>query len=679
MAAKTNIIKEEEQDEENKETELNNEIKNKIASRKAMTKTKKYKKPQEKKDRVVFEDKRETKTIFSKISEEIFYQLAKDKYKKSSSYDYMINDIYINRVVQKGDPSENKNKFNNFIGRNKEFFNKKKLRLNEKIQKISEETNTQVYAIPNKKVFEKNQLRNPDQFFDDQKNFVLQKEQNLENQREEIIKQNIILAHNYIPEIDPNSKSIAQKNLSGESAEVFERLHKYKVAKSKNKLFEDQDERYNENNLKFEKEDIENNINANNLNNKAHSNNKNSKKNRISNTAKNIIEKNAKTQNKNLKQVLKSKEYNPLSVNPNRKSLAHLQGYSSKLHNDARNWLLRNEERIKKVYYKAAPDLQCNQSKLLNTKKFMENFNESIQELNIQPVESHEQIDDDNTKSSLLYFLNFENYCEILLKLGFIKNNFEILKENLETIQANKEANIQSSDDSNYEGDLASNKKTDVGYLNRKLVEPEKIKKLKAKKIIRETKLVKDSWKILINNSNVNLNNNEENINSNDILLFLCIVQGYLKGNVNKISEEERKELEQLKLNGLIYKNNVKGIINNKQMRPKSQDKTPGMKGNLKKIRIKMNRDKNLDSPNNEYFLSDNEYKYNRNLSNSNNFKKSNNKENADDNLGSNSININNTSADYNKFKRIKSKDSNNQFMKRSNDSKKIILIYIYI
>ncbi len=364
------------------------------------------------------------------------------------------------------------------------FSIKKKLRLNEKIQKISEESNNSVYAIPNKKTFDKQKLRNPEKFWEDQKNFVLQKQQYIDNQRGEIIKKTELESKNHIPEINKNSRNIAEnRNYEKENKnEVFDRLHNVKNNKNKQELFSEVDKK--EKDFKDKKFDI----------------NSNKNKIELNKTNKN----NTQIKNSEMKNFLTEPAMN--TKNKNKRQKEEIENYCNKLNDEAKKWLLRNEERVRKIYNKEDQDVQCKNTKILNLKKFINSFNKAIKKLLIknfndierEEIENHINLkydfisenknvyDDYNLNNSKL---NFSEYCALIKNLGFIKYDYETIKYNLEN---NEDSLLRENED-------YSNKK-DLKSLNEKLINPNKKSILIKKQIKKESKLVLDSWKILSSN-----------------------------------------------------------------------------------------------------------------------------------------------------------------------------------
>lgn len=179
----------------------------------------------------------DNKSVFTKISEELFTKFINNKdtqNKKTSAYDYLINDLYLNRVCEKNDKDTHQ-KFVNFFNRNKEFRDKKGLRLQERVEKINQETNTVCTGIPNNKVFTKEELRSPDDFLNDQLKYYNTRDLNVNQQREDVLKTTNALLRQ-TPEISKKSQRLAKKK-APENKEVHDRLFSEKLNKQKTHLY----------------------------------------------------------------------------------------------------------------------------------------------------------------------------------------------------------------------------------------------------------------------------------------------------------------------------------------------------------------------------------------------------------------------------------------------------------
>ncbi len=540
----------------------------------------------------------------------------------------MTNDIYINRVAHKSD-QDNKAKFCNFVERNNDFFNKKKLRLFEKIKKISDEADLSDHFIPNKKTFTKADLRNPQQFYEDQKNFVLLKAQNIQTQREEKIKLIENETHRHIPEINKYSKNIIErKTCSHKKNEVFIKLYNQRNKKKKKILFDD----FEKNNLS-EKENQEANT-QNNFNNNPNKNPLDLFKNKNQENVNYSLSK-GKSRNNNKQRLFKLKGF--------KKSKEELQFYSNKLHEDAKKILERKQERIKKIYEKTLPDMQCRKTKLMNVEKFVKTYKIALNKLfRGKAIQSESR--SNYCKEVDIFFtkLTLSDYCFILKTLGFIRNDFENIKSVIEM-------------DIGEEYDLIHIERIDhKKEIKEKFVNADKKTSLLKKQIKKEMKLIKNSWNIISSNSDSKKENKIlecEVLDSRNILIFLCVIQGYLKGNSNKICENESNEIIKVKVNNLLKKiqksnsNLIEEI--NFDKKSKSQEKNFIMKGNLKIMEHTMNKLilENSDNyhKNHKQFLSEDEH-----------------------------LNICsevNKNSNFNRFKRIKSKEAENKLIENSPES----------
>jgi hypothetical protein len=182
------------------------------------------------------------KSVFTRISEDIYSKYVSNKsqhYKKTSAYDFMINDHFLNRIVEKSDKNSHQ-KFQRFINRNKEFRDKKVLNLQERTQKLSEEIKITCTGTPNNKVFDKTELRDPTEFMSDQLKYLESRELNIKKQQEEIIKQTDSKCRD-TPEISEKSRKLAEKRTSMENKEVHSRLFNEKIHNEKKNLLKGND------------------------------------------------------------------------------------------------------------------------------------------------------------------------------------------------------------------------------------------------------------------------------------------------------------------------------------------------------------------------------------------------------------------------------------------------------
>jgi len=426
----------------------------------------------------------------------------------------MTNDIYINRVVEKSDQSNNKFKFHDFVERNNEYFINKKLRLEQRIQKIAEASSSNISGLPNKKVFERSELRNANEFYENQKNYILQKQQFLEEQRKEQVKRNEFEAHNHIPEIDKNSRKIAknkQESLN-KNEEVFSRLHNQKINKNKKQIFNDLDEKDNK---QLSSEKVYMKLNS---------------------------------ESPKEESIIKNRSFS-LKLKGVKQNSKDLEVYCNKLHNDAKNKIIRNEKRAEKIYGKKEKEFQSKSSKILNIKIFIANFGKALKDIIQQKIfNKSENIKNDTLieQNDLNVKLTFADYCSLIEKLSFINYDYQT---------------IQIFLNNNDERDTKENfiTKKNIFSQRMKLLEENKKELLMQKQIKKEAKLIQDSWSILLSNLSFECEIEDiETVEAKEILIFLCVIQGFLKGDSAKNTKIEEDELELIKLNKFLHEINKK-------------------------------------------------------------------------------------------------------------------------
>lgn len=185
----------------------------------------------------------DNKTVFTKISEELFSKfVGKDtQNKKTSAYDYLINDLFLNRVCEKSD-KDCATKFNNFFARNKDFREKKTTKLATKTEKVTAEINATCTHKPNNKDLEKEDLRAPEVFLSDQIKYFNTRDLNINQAKEAILKETNEKMKKK-PEISKNSQKIAKKKLEdkGQTKPVHDRLHSEKLNKAKTHVVKEKD------------------------------------------------------------------------------------------------------------------------------------------------------------------------------------------------------------------------------------------------------------------------------------------------------------------------------------------------------------------------------------------------------------------------------------------------------
>ena len=186
------------------------------------------------------------KTVFTKVSEELFEKFRDKKFKNkiSSCYDLIVNDTYLNRINEKGSKDLN-SKINNFEVRNKEFREKKKAKLQELEEKTAQDINLHCTHTPNGKKVNSDDLRTPEDYLKDHLKYFSTRDSNIQMQRENQIKQtNSELKQS--PEISKKSKRLAKKRLKKEISldnnNTHVRLYNEKLNKLKTHIVKEKDE-----------------------------------------------------------------------------------------------------------------------------------------------------------------------------------------------------------------------------------------------------------------------------------------------------------------------------------------------------------------------------------------------------------------------------------------------------
>lgn len=174
--------------------------------------------------------KYEGKSIFTKVSESLFSKQLDDTNKKTSVYDMLMNDTFLDRVKQKSDRSNNQ-KFQDFQARNKELVSKKEERLKKKAEKYRKEIEDQMYAVPDNKVLDKVDMRNLEDFLKDREKYYHGVEMNNKKKQQD--------AEEKMKKDCPGKPSISEKTrelakLRGEeNLPVQEKLYKENMRKPK--------------------------------------------------------------------------------------------------------------------------------------------------------------------------------------------------------------------------------------------------------------------------------------------------------------------------------------------------------------------------------------------------------------------------------------------------------------
>jgi hypothetical protein len=192
------------------------------------------------KDITIKQDQGE-KTVFTRLSEELYKKFLKrdQSYKKTSAYDFFVNDKFLNKVVEKNDPSAAV-KFGNFINRNKEYVDRKVARLNERIQNMTNEINSNCTGMPNGKIPLKEELRDPNEFLKDQLKYYETIGHQIESMRKDILTTTNSKMRD-APEISKKSKVLAEKKINEEiGTVVYDRLYKEKLNKEKKHIINDE-------------------------------------------------------------------------------------------------------------------------------------------------------------------------------------------------------------------------------------------------------------------------------------------------------------------------------------------------------------------------------------------------------------------------------------------------------
>jgi hypothetical protein len=425
--------------------------------------------------------------------------------KKTSAYDFLINDMFLNRVVEKGDKEATK-KFNNFVVRNNEFRDKKTLKLQARTEKVSNEINANCTGKPNGKVFEKAEIRNPQDYLNDQLKYFQTRDINIKQQQEDI-KKTTDSKIQKVPEISKKSKKLAQKRLTSDSTskEVHDRLFQEKLHKEKKDIY-------------VEKENKD----------------KNSLTTGKNKTAKKYVHK-----------------YTP----PEKKSKEEISSLVQKLFKDAdvrkdnKNKTAKNKLKLKEVYkmYLSEDELTSNSSKLKILEKFVQGYELTLNKLF-------------NKKDSLL--INFDEFANLMYNLGFLKYDHnisssiggthtlinEVLEESSKN-EINNESSVQEIKNNrnsmmtvqthhkNLDSTVPNNNLTTRGG---DLDKAEKEKKKQEK----EFNLLKDSWKILstvnavsntsntedVNTGTIQNTHTDDRIDTNQLLVFCSGLLGLYKG-----------------------------------------------------------------------------------------------------------------------------------------------------
>lgn len=425
------------------------------------------------------------KTVFTRLSEELYKKFLSNKgsgYKKTSAYDYFVNDRFLNRVVEKNDPSA-AIKFENFLNRNKEYVDRKVMRLNERIQNIANEINSNCTGMPNGKTFIKEELRDPNEFLKDQLKYYHTMVQQIETLRNDIMTSTNSNIRS-VPEISKKSKALAEKKFNDEnSVAVHDRLFKEKLNKEKKHIIKEK---------KDDKKEV-------------------------------IIE---KTQEKK------------------KKTIDEIKSLVEKLHKDAierkmkKTQLLENQNKLREIYnlYNSEDELTTFNSKVIILEKFVQSYERAL----------HNKFNQrDSIEINLEEYCKLMRTLGFVLYDHEEKHNNEVVHFENAKIPQNTSTNEEAkslSADSQLNDEI---KKENIN--NIPVVQPssphfnsshinEKSEKEKSYKH-KEYTLLKDSWKILSSGQDDNTK-----INSNQLLVFCASILGVYKGESDIASSDRTLE-----------------------------------------------------------------------------------------------------------------------------------------
>ena len=187
---------------------------------------------------IVSEGDQNGKTIFSKISENLFSKyLNTESASRPSTFEELTTESYL-KTQQDKMKKDNKKKFKNMIERHAEYENKKRERMKERKDKFHEQLKSSCTWTPNGVKIEN---LNPDDFYQEQKKFVEEKKQNIQKMTKEQKKKEKVPKGQLISE---NSKKIVETTRKCETKEeFFKRLKNEKLkAKREKKLKRDDDD-----------------------------------------------------------------------------------------------------------------------------------------------------------------------------------------------------------------------------------------------------------------------------------------------------------------------------------------------------------------------------------------------------------------------------------------------------
>jgi len=390
---------------------------------------------------------------------------------KVNIYEYLLHDEHIQKFIQKN--SGEHEKYNNFISRNKEFQVKKTMKLKEKVERFNEEQDHTCHGNPNNKLLTDKDIRNPDDFLKDNLKYVEKKDNKVAELRSKIVEDtNKNLS--FVPVLSENTKKLAEKKI-GENNDVVQRLHKGKIKQHKQKAF-------NPENIKR-------------------------------------------------KPKHKKKEDKGLDLTNLKKDIQEIQTNVDKLYQDAKE-RKKNKEKptltLKDIY--DIDNIASESSKYVFLDSFVKDFERSVCDLFFVR---------DN------YMLSYDDYINLLHKLGFIKFDVKKQKEFEEKRDQNAldEKKISEINNSLGSPQINSNTHNNSNIQNSVIKTEKNLARGKSekpedrvsKKLDKEIKVVKESWKYLSKKD-------QEKVNTNQVLVFLAGILGLYNGEKPEEAKENTNE-----------------------------------------------------------------------------------------------------------------------------------------
>ena len=188
--------------------------------------------------------KNNEKSVFTKLSEDIFSKSIGNKRGNFSSYNLMINDNYLNKLSEK---QKNKNipaskLISNIIDRNNEYSKKRELKLKAIKDKKQEVIDKNIYSIPGNKTIIKENIRSFDEFYKSIKQFQDDKQNNINSIKKNNEKEALIPLQK-IPIINENSRKIANEKLTKDriekEAKIRQEIERKKQLSTANENFDE--------------------------------------------------------------------------------------------------------------------------------------------------------------------------------------------------------------------------------------------------------------------------------------------------------------------------------------------------------------------------------------------------------------------------------------------------------